>query len=314
MRLNVEYYKFNFRRCFGIELEFGSEGVTKEDLQIIISENSYKSVIVSAHGSSKNNNFWHVKNDSSCGRLGTGRDTGLEIASFKACSFRDLQHVANITKIVKQFGCKTNKNCGFHVHVDVSDYNDVDLGRIIAMWYKIENIFMNSVPKRRRTNAYCKTWKSNMPKDISKCRSFEDIFNLCAPLATPATITTDRRYNLNVVNYITSNRTKKPSRKTVEFRFPEGTLSCDTVKNWTRIFVNFIQSLKRDKPEFEGTKEASFEEFMRIIGLNSKCGEKFKIFSKALNESRVWICQRVIKYSSDKDLQKQARIYLEGII
>jgi hypothetical protein len=60
MRLNVEYYKFNFRRCFGIELEFGSDGITKEDLQIIISENSYKSVIVSAHGSSKNNNFWHL--------------------------------------------------------------------------------------------------------------------------------------------------------------------------------------------------------------------------------------------------------------
>ena len=314
MNFNVEYYKFNFRRCFGIELEFGSEDVTKDELQVLISENSYKSVMVSAHGTSKNNNYWHVKNDSSCGKRGAGHDMGLEIASFKACSYRDLQHVANITKLVKQHGCKVNKNCGFHVHVDVADYNDNDMGRIIAMWYKIEHIFMNSVPKRRNTSAYCKMWHNTMPKDIDKCKNYDDIFHLCAPLCSPATITTDRRYNLNVVNYITGNRSRKPSRKTVEFRFPEGTLSCDVVKYWARIFINFVHSLKRDQLPFVGVKEAQFLEFMEILGLHSRVGDRFRIFSKALHESRIWLCKRVIKYSADKDLAEQARLYLEGII
>ena len=50
-------------------------------------------------------------------------------------------------------------NCGYHIHINASDFNEEEMGRLISYWLLIEDVFFNMVPFRRTVNKYCKKVK-----------------------------------------------------------------------------------------------------------------------------------------------------------
>jgi hypothetical protein len=296
---NVEYKKLIAKRNFGIELEVGNE-VPLSLIRETIACNSYVPVKSSYYRATLNNNYWEVKHDGSCGRsvdkFGIN-EGGYEVTTFKAQSVRDLLHICQIGRKIKQIGCSVNKNCGLHVHIDVSDFDTTQLGVLIGYWLCIEKIIMQAVPNSRKNNKFCVPLSTLRPKFNIELTSPTQVWMHYKPYSAKLHDNFDRRCAMNLVNYYRSMHIKNFKRPTIEFRFPEGTLVSKTIKNWTRIFINFVNSMKDKKFELTSIRPFSLEETLEVLGLSGG-KDSFYILSAGLYESKVWLLKRIIRYAT----------------
>lgn len=143
------------RRKFGVEFEVGND-FSQSVLKDIVTSNSTHEVLSSDWAKSINNEYWHVKTDSTCGPKGKPFDIGFEVASYVASGPVDVIDIATMADTLHRNGLKTNNNCGFHVHVDISDFDEESAGVLVARWLKIEHWMRQMVPSHRKTNKYCK--------------------------------------------------------------------------------------------------------------------------------------------------------------
>jgi len=118
---NICYREFNSNRPFGVELEV-SPDIYPKAIGDILETYSHRPVKISTWKQTLNNRYWHVKTDSTCGYLGNGLDFGYEIASYKASGYVDICHIAGIAERLSEHGISVNDNCGFHIHMDLSDF------------------------------------------------------------------------------------------------------------------------------------------------------------------------------------------------
>ena len=100
-----------------------------------------------------------------------------------------------------------------------------------------------------------------------------------------------RRKNLNLVNFYNALRLKTTLRKTLELRWPEGSLNCEDIKNWVLMFVSFIDNVK--KKDFSYIKNLDKDNIISLIDLFDIIGfghdNNFSIFDskKGLNSSKI---------------------------
>jgi hypothetical protein len=310
---SVHYLSFSGRRNFGIEMEVGNE-IPISCLREIISLNSFVPVKTSFYRASLNNFFWEVKHDGSCGKnvdkFGIN-EGGFEVSSYKASSIKDLIHICNIGRKLKRAGCQVNCNCGLHVHVDTADFSLEQMGILIAYWLCIENNLMQAVPNIRKNNKFCNQLSKLRPKLVETNLDPMKIWNHYKPISSKLHDNFDRRCNMNLVNYYRSLQLKNFKRPTVEFRFPEGSLVASTIKNWTRIFVNFINNVKNKKLEFSQIKTFDLRKTLEVLGL-SGTSHDFAILSPGLHESKKWLLRRIVRYATypHQDLILQAKVLL----
>jgi hypothetical protein len=314
--MDVEYKKFVPKRCFGIEIEVGNE-VPISTIKETISCNSVVPVKTSYYRASLNNTFWEVKHDGSCGKnvdkFGIN-EGGFEVTTFKGSTTKELLHICNMARKIKQIGCCVNKNCGLHVHVDISDFDLEKVGKLIAYWLCIEKTMFQAVPSVRKNNKFCNSLSTLRPKydctDITAMR----VWNHYKPYSTKLHDNFDRRCALNLVNYYRSLHIKNFKRPTVEFRFPEGTLVSRTIKNWTRIFINFVNNVANKEFDLKELKNFNLEQTLNILGLGGN-NDKFFLLSPGLYESKIWLLRRIVKYATYPyhDLIPQARKMLQSM-
>lgn len=255
------------KRYFGIELEVGNEKSQQEIVDMIHQKSAIKIVSTSKYIKSINNLYWHVKYDSSCGKLGKPKDFGWEIASFKAIGKKQLDHIAEVANYLKESGCEINSNCGLHLHVDISDFKINDIGCLLNRWTKSENFLLKTLPLNRRNNFHCKPLISK--KDFDKFKNYKrnEIWNLLKPKVLKQNENFDKRYSLNLVNYAKFIKNKNSKRVTLELRIPEATLDYDDIYNWGHFFVNFVDFCKNCKekdPKNNCSKLSTFFKNLKI--------------------------------------------------
>lgn len=295
--------KFSSNRSYGIELEIGNE-VNPQFISSIIRNSSHVPVKNNLYRSSVNNNYWDVKMDGSCGKKTDEfgmNEGGYEITTFKASGYKQLQHICKVVKDIKKIGVKVNKNCGLHIHVDISDFREEDVGRLIKCWLFVEKIIMMAVPDRRRFNKYCMPFSFNEKFSLRENATALEVWNHYKPSHILSHNNTDRRKTMNLVNYCRYLRIKKFKRSTVEFRFPEGTLSSNIVKNWVRLLIEFVNNVKNHDINLNELSKKSFRDQLYVLGLgNSK--DCFNIFSKGLRETKAWFLKRILRYGYDANV------------
>ena len=300
---STQFKRFSSNRYFGVELEVGPE-VSRANIAIFIKEASFKPVRVPAGkgwAQSLNNDFWHVKYDSTCGPFGKYLDHGWEIASYKASGYQDLQHIGKVANHLKHCGLKVNDNCGLHVHVDVGDFEPDRLGLLLANWFKIESILMQCVDAERRTKIYCRPLVSCVKK-LSLLRRYDSLefWNMICPTDLSIHENNQKQVSLNLVNYARSRCRKNFNRSTIEFRFPEGTLDGENIRNWVQIFVSFVDNYKTlTMPN--NLKSVDVETTLNILGLSSS--SDFYILSRTLYNAKVWFLKRLIQHATNRKIQ-----------
>ncbi len=313
--MKVEYKQFLSLRAFGVELEVGRE-IPRSIISNVIKRHSNKKVVISNYVNSVNNDHWVVKTDSSCGKsvdhMGQN-EGGYEITSYKASGINDINIISKISSEIKKIGVSVNHNCGYHVHVDVSDFSETEMGNLIGHWICIEDALFASVPERRKFNPYCKRLKSKNTKKISFLNGLE-IYNRYKPNVANIRNAVEKRYSLNLLNYYVS--TKKPNfkRKTIEFRFPEGTLTPTTVKNFLILFISFVETVKQKNIFPKNLENYELDKILNILGLDHE-DNKFYIFDEHLHEARTWFLKRIARYdwTTGQKYKKPAEMMLNKL-
>ena len=304
-------------RRYGIELET-SGSISKEDIQQFISKKFKRESIVTKYELSDSDFCgWHIKDDATSGPSGRQGPKGVEIASFVGNSIADLQHMIQVTNSLAKLGCEINENCGFHIHAEATDFSCENLAIILSYWIKIENIISLALPESRKDNYFCKpilercrageTIKENLDKSWSS----KQIWMLLKPKNVSFFNNDDRKVTLNVVNYVRSMEYRTGKRKTLEFRWPEGTLCGDDVRNWVVLFLSFLSNCKNRKMP-KDLFPLSLIETMKILGLYHKSGS-FDIYDTFLYQTKIWFLSRIIKFGNDEPAIDTAREMLETL-
>jgi len=225
----VKYKKFDSQRRFGVELETGNT-LTKAKVRNVIKAISDHSSYVTKYQLSGESESWHVKDDATCGPLGRNGPKGVEIASFVARGIADLQHIGEVAQELYRAGCRVNDNCGLHVHAEAKDLSLYNVGVILAHWIKIEPVLAMSLPLSRNANVYCRRMLDKRPDGGWQRINMEmdwkptDLYHSLKPTNLSYYENDDRRVNLNLVNYTRAMVYETNHRKTLELRWPEGTL------------------------------------------------------------------------------------------
>ena len=285
-------------RSFGLEIEVTNNNCKQERLTELIKIYSHKKVSVNdGWQQTINNDYWHVKTDSSC---------GWEIASFVGNSFQDLRHISRVVEQLAINNVAINNSCGFHIHANVSDLTTKQVGLVHAKWLKIEDFLLQAVPSHRINNTYCMPLKKCFMIKYKKGFPYnmENFWDEIKPTKLHVHSNEQKRVTLNAVNYATSvahaeanGVPDKSQRPTLEFRLPEGTLDPDDIKYWTVFFINFIDYTSQ-KSVFPKTFNSlsTLKKFFIYVGLGKKEIEKNEILLNA----KMWFLKRFNLYGNDK--------------
>jgi hypothetical protein len=296
---------FQSTRRFGVEIEVGSE-VKKNDVKFAIEESMNQKAYVSRYALSNNNKYWHIKDDASCGIKGRKGPKGVEIASFVGSGLSDIDNISEVAVVLEGIGCKINDNCGFHVHVEVNDLSLKQVVVLMAHWIKIEKILSMTLPVRRINNEHCKFVcnpfdKKKAVMEHGNSYTLEQIWECVCPKNLSYYDNDDRRFNLNLVNLVRSMRDNTHSRRTLELRWPEGTLNAVDIRCWVKLFIMFIENCKDRSVPFDLTSY-ELEKTLECFGLDHY-PECFFIYSDSIQELKTWFLERILLHGIElKDL------------
>lgn len=301
---HARYIKFSTKRAFGIELEV-SKTLTSNKLAdaVRLADPKRECAVSNSYCQDNGNNYWHVKFDRSCGTK--QNEGGWEVASYKASGAKDLVKISEMGDVLKRAGAQINDNCGYHIHVEIADFQHNQAATLVANWMKLENIILEILPKNRRNNIYCKMLRDLKPVTTAQASDASVFW----PKVRPASFdNSERRSALNMCNYALGGAAKR----TAELRLPEGTLDSKDIKNWARMFIHFVNFNKRNAYPGNITPVANLREAMVILGLHGE--NPYCILSQGLYETKTWFLNRILQYSGKKVYKTEAQTYLDLLL
>ncbi len=301
--MKVQYRSFSTRRPFGVEGEYTRFGITREAMADILTiKDPSRSVIITEYGLSSGDG-WHVKTDSTC---------GWEVASYKGRGVADLVNISSCFEAVAAQGGYINSDCGLHIHVDVSDFTECEVARVVAHWIRIEPVVFSIVPKSRKENIYCKRLRRKFIRCIGKRTSpwkESDFYQKVKPFDYESK--KERRVSLNICNFEKSLVEQDFDRKTLELRLPEMTSKGDDIKNWIRFFVTFVENTSKISIPCD-MSSVGLSKTLYLAGLHAGDGEGL-LLSDGLFRTKEWFLYRVLKYAKNKKLCTDAITMLNSM-
>jgi len=300
----LPYLSFTSDRRFGIELEIlAFDGKNRPDqgqkpagidyVGMLVARHSTEGVDIRDWEHTHGNDVWVLKPDSSC---------GMEVCT---PVFKGWSGLKRCCEVVHAIGAdpkiKVDQRCSVHIHVEVADLEPAEIASVIAHWFKVEPLFMDSVPPTRKRNRYCQFMgMTNLVQHDTKM-SAADLIKRVGNV---------KYYSLNTNQYL------RNSRKTLEFRIIEGDGCKDAylIKNWTRLLIHFIE-MTRKKPFPAAYEEndpwSSFcwldtEDVFRLLGFSNN-PEEYEL-SPGLTQTRNWFLARLQKHMS-KDVETGPRFF-----
>jgi hypothetical protein len=244
---------------------------------------------------SRNNSYWHVKYDSTCGHLGKGLDHGWEIASYVATG-HELHSIAKAAEHLHHSGLDTTRNCGLHVHVNARDLTSEQMGLLMARWIKVEPFLIAICNKRRADNKYCGRLLHRYQQRVGNLYDplrLDDFYVMMRPTNISPHNNSDKKYTLNILGYTIFRQYEFYDRPTVEMRLPECKLSESHVENWTRLFLNFVDfcTLEDWSPPVDLKPATTVEEILKLLGLHGE--GQFLLLDDNLLETKKWFLQKL---------------------
>ncbi len=298
----IQISKFDSKRSFGLELEYGNKLSGHQIAEAIKRIDPKKEIKISQrYERDTDNDFWHVKLDHSCGDK--AGDYGWEVASFKGSGIKDILLMGEVADSIAAAGANVNDRCALHGHVGIEDFSQAQVAVMMALWIKIEPYICHIIPTKRveNINIYAKFLRNEdwVKKEVELTPQY--VWSKVKPRNND---NEGRRKSLNICNFVFTDR------KTVEYRFPESTLSGKDVKNWLKLFILFVENSKNA----EMPKDLSvfnFPSFLSCFGLYAR--NPFLSLSPGLRDVKMWLLNRFLSYSRSENLLAKTKEYLSLI-
>lgn len=306
----VLHKNFISTRKFGVEYEL-TASVSKKELGIYLKDfetENGTNRFVHVEGGEKGwaesyaNDFWHVKYDSTCGPLGKKKDFGWEIASYIGSGNKDIVSISKAASYLRNRGVLTNNNCGLHIHADVSDLTVEQMGTLLSHWISIEHIIVQSCPKRRKNNKFCKSLARKIANVKKHIHTPSVLWDYIKPDNFSPHENPQKKVTLNSLGFAAGLVNKFHLRKTLELRMPECVLDEDFVANWIRLYLNFIDvNIKRGMANISKNCN-NLSDLMWTLGLEDK--ESFMLLSQEMHDVKVWFLNRLMENGNQQKMIK----------
>lgn len=226
----------NYERHFGIELEFNAGTHYCATAHSKLCANGFEDLYCCNGYGHSSGQRWEIKTDSSA---------GLEIASKKLKANQEglnelYNRVSIINKTRVQNGWTITDKCGFHVHVDISDLNPLQVRNLIKLCLAFEPVILGLQPKSRDGNTYARRIANNQNgagkywDRLAMKRLTESEFKRCIEKVS------ENRYQGVNFNYYLL-------RQSVEFRYGAGTLHPDKVRSWVLFLLAIVEKAKQSE-------------------------------------------------------------------
>ena len=233
---------FSYCRPFGAEIEINAfDGVVMIPSELLpagihyvanlVAETLGEYVEVRGWGHThwyKTYGYWVVKPDNSC---------GMEVCSSVVQGWYGLRKICQVIDVFQNHSrIIADSNCSYHLHVDVNDLMEEEIGNILRWWIKCEPVFFDSVPDNRKVNRYCQF--------VGLWDWLDDV----APLTTTQLI---QAFGAEKYTSVNTYHLWSGERNTIEFRIGEHTLCKNSffAKNWTRLLIHFLETAKGRPPD-----------------------------------------------------------------
>jgi hypothetical protein len=314
MSPQIKYKAFTSTRFFGVELDV-NEKVDRQSMGKIIEAADPVREVVVTHGWNMTGvenylpaQVWNVKTDSTCAN-GPGT-YGHEVASPKMSGSPDIRTVGNVAESLAKGGCEVNTKCGVHIHADIAQWTTEQVGVMLAHWCRAENIIAQALPPHRRNNKYAKLMRKKHRLNYDETWTGASLYTAMQPTNLDVHHNYEKRVAINLIGYTLGILSPQHSRRTAEFRLPEGTLVREDVENWVRLYIHFIEECATRT--MCHMKHANLQESLGILGLAGMNGE-FLILSPELHETKVWFLKRILSYTNNPALFQEAIEHLNLI-
>jgi hypothetical protein len=243
-------------RQFGIELEFkGSayEANARLNAAGIASE-------VESYNHTTRDRFKFVYD----GSVSTNLNVGGELVSPILRGEAGIETAKAAAKALSN-GAKVDQSCGFHVHIDVSDFTLFNFKNLAKIWLKFEDVMEFTIAKSRRGSArYCasnlQNFRSYRDSDSSLSPAANQCKMDCAALvrafaAIDACTTIEQIVELFPGRYWKMNLRSFFRHQTVEFRLHQGTVNATKVEMWVRLMNYIVMSAKSTRGKVAPRKD-----------------------------------------------------------
>lgn len=191
--------------------------------------------------------YWKVTTDSTA---------GYEVVSPILDGEAGLEQIVKVCEVLNTLGCKVDKSCGLHVHVDAHGLSNEQIGTIFLSYARWEAIFDSLVAPSRRDdeNSYCGS--------LDKALGYVNRFRV-DPRNAAEDIWGDHQMRYKKVNLKALLR-----HGTIEFRQHQGTTNAEKIVNWVVLLLGFVEkaSTCRLNKEVRGVG-ISLRRFKKWLGL-----------------------------------------------
>ena len=239
----------NTNRAFGIELEvLARPGSSREKIAAAI-----RAAEVSCNAEGYGHSVptaWKVVTDGSL-----PQNRGMEVVSPKLYGEAGIAEARKVADALVAAGCTVTTQCGFHVHVDGSDFTPEQLAKVAVNYLWFETFFDHVMPESRRGshNRYVQSNRSRfggygtdaLNAGIERVANAAKGLGLYAqPVSHESVIRAfcggDRYFKLNLVAF--------HRQGSIEFRQHSGTVEADKIEHWVRLTSAFVEKAKVSKP------------------------------------------------------------------
>lgn len=232
-----------FNRTFGIEIEcYLPTGTTHQMAAQAIAQRLGQPCVAEAYNHARRGH-WKIVTDGSLSDYARG----MELVSPPLAGEGGIELVGRACEALVDLGATVNTQCGFHVHVGVSDTNPVPLFKnLLKIYAAFEPVIDRMMPPSRRASTanYCRSVATINAARLDGATSLEQVVT-----SINGSSMGDRFRKLNLTAY---NR-----HRTVEFRQHSGTLDSNKARKWTTLCLRMVAAAAAGKRPMDAVAAAT---------------------------------------------------------
>jgi hypothetical protein len=148
---------------------------------------------------------------------------GLEIVSPPLNEENGIPAIRKVCETLARLGAKTNRSCGFHVHIGARGLTVETLKRLAFLYIEHEDVVDSLLPPSRRAgnNQYCASLKGADAQQLERATTVQQI---AAAIKSDSSDNPSRYVKLNFCSFWRHG--------TVEFRQHSGTIDAEKIIRW----------------------------------------------------------------------------------
>tara|TARA_Y100000401_G_scaffold11824_2_gene8101 strand:+ start:2997 stop:4820 length:1824 start_codon:yes stop_codon:yes gene_type:complete len=162
---------------------------------------------------------------------------GVEFVTRKPIIGTDVDRALDELEEAHQIEWNTvDSSCGLHIHMNALDMGFKEIKSLLMIMSRIQNVIYDSIPNNRRDTSYARVITMT-PKEIAKIDTLGHLITSYYGMVD--SVISDNKYN--EARYIGTNIHARFYLGSIEFRYHEGTIRANHIKEWI-MFLNKIMS------------------------------------------------------------------------